>query len=984
MKKVLLLFLLTLCLTVSSGAAAYEFRSATDARGMSYRYIPGDPFAARFYTLSNGMKLYLARNTREPRINTAIAVRAGSADDPLDSTGLAHYFEHMMFKGNDRIASLDWEKERPLLEQIEELFEDYRKESDPERRAGIYQKIDRLSGEAARYSNDEFWTLCQSIGAVGVNAYTSLDETVYICDIPSSSLEKFLYFNAVRFSGIALRRFHTELEAVYEEFNMQQDKDPSMAWHRFLGLMFRKHPYGRSVIGLPEHLKSPSMRDIRTFFRVFYRPDNMALVLSGDLDYEETAALAEKYFGSWKPDDGDGKAPEPFVDRQALVREEPPIESGRTADLAGPQAELLLMGYRFEASPETERMLDMISEILCNGKCGLIDKDILLPQKVLALTAGAVHARDYSLLVFKGTPRKGQSLEQMRDMVFAELEKLSTGDFPDWLPRAVADNIRLSLVTISENRGTAANVFVDSFIRGYPFDEALNSLDLMEGITKQQIMEFARRHLKKDVCTVVLKRTGPATGLVHAEKPPITPVPIPSRPSAFAEKFNAMKPKPEPEPCFPDFAKEMTVSGPEGGRRGRDYRIRNTENERFSLSFVLPAGSLHDLRLPLAFGVASYLGTEDLTLEQLQEELYRLAGNVAFHSDYFTSRITFTGLQRNYDKILDLFHGKLPVLKADEAAWDAYRDSILKDRENAKKDPWSIFSRAYRYAWYGGLDSLSNRYMPEEELKKLSAAELMDLFRSTIGESGDSMDVVYYGPEGSPRLPERSRRPEGSAEKNWEQVFFRASPPRTNGIVFVDYPRVQIIAAVVRPDGIWKEKPFTFERIYDEYARRSFWSEIRERRGLAYMAGAGYSNPTIMTGDWSSSSAYVQTQPDKLVSSIDALLAGLDGPSADPQLFAVSREKILSAIRNARIHPEAFYDQMKEMERRGLTELPGRTVYRELPGLSPDAFVTEWKKRISGKPSTIVIIGDAKKIDFESLKKYGPLTKLTLDQIFRK
>ena len=981
MRKTLFSFFLALSLVPL--LAAYEFRSGTDARGTPYQYIPGDPFAARFYTLSNGMKLYLARNTREPRINTAIAVRAGSADDPLDSTGLAHYFEHMMFKGNDRIASLDWEKERPLLERIESLFEEYRRESDPGRRAEIYREIDRLSGEAAQYSNDEFWTLCRSIGATGVNAYTSMDETVYICDIPSSSLEKFLYFNSVRFSGIALRRFHTELESVYEEFNMRQDRDPSLAWQRFLGLLFRKHPYGRSVIGLPEHLKSPSMRDIRSFFRAFYRPDNMALILSGDLNYEETAALAEKYFGAWKPAGDDGNGSKPFVDRKALVREEPPIETGRTADFSGPQAELLLMGYRFEASPETERMLDMISEVLCNGKCGLIDKDITLPQKALALSAGTVHARDYSLLVFKGTPRKGQTLEQLRDMVFAELEKLANGDFPDWLPRAVADNVRLSLVTISENRGTAANVFVDSFIRGYPFDEALNSLDLMEGITKQQIMDFARQHLKKGACTVVLKRTGPATGLVHAEKPPITPVPIPNRPSAFAEEFAAMKPMPEPEPCFPDFETGMTSSGPEG-RPGRDYRIRNTENERFSLSFVLPAGSLHDLRLPLAFGLASYLGTEDLTLEQLQEELYRLAGNISFDSNYFTSRITFTGLQRNYDKILALFHDKLPVLRADENAWSAFRDSILKSRENTKKDPWSVFNHAYRYAWYGGLDSLANCYMPEEDLKKLSAAALLDFFQNALRESGDIMDVVYYGPEESPRLPERNAGSGSSAKKNWEQVVFRAAPPGVNGVVFVDYPRVQMIASIVRPDGIWKEKPFTFERICDEYARQSFWSEIRERRGLAYMAGAGYMNPTIMLGDWSSSSAYVQVQPDKLIPAIDAMLAGLDDPVMDPRLFAVSRDNILSRIRNARIHPEAFYDQMKDMKRRGLTDFVSRTVYRELPGISPEMFIEEWKKRISGKPSTIVIIGDSSKIDFESLKKYGPLTKLTLDQIFRK
>ena len=218
-----LLFILLTALPFLCGA--WETRQAVDKDGFTYEYIPDDPFSTRTYVLENGLKVFLSRNTLEPRITSLISVRTGGADDPEASTGLAHYFEHMMFKGNGVLASLDWEKEAPLLDKLAELFDQYRKETDPDKRAAIYREIDKVSGEAAKYSNDEYWTLVRGLGATDTNAWTGYDETVYINNIPSNALDKYLYLESVRFSSIALRRFHTELEAVYEEFNRSQNND---------------------------------------------------------------------------------------------------------------------------------------------------------------------------------------------------------------------------------------------------------------------------------------------------------------------------------------------------------------------------------------------------------------------------------------------------------------------------------------------------------------------------------------------------------------------------------------------------------------------------------------------------------------------------------------------------------------------------------------------------------------------------------------
>ncbi len=309
-------------------------------------------------------------------------MRAGSADESEKSTGLAHYFEHMMFKGNDKIGSLNWEKEKPLLDRIADLYEQHRAEKDPEKRKELYAEIDRLSAEASQYSNNEYWTLNNMMGGSGTNAWTSFDETVYMTDIPSNQLERFLTLEAERFSSIALRRFHTELETVYEEFNLGQDSDSRSAYFALLKLLYGSHPYGRPVIGYPEHLKAPSMKDIQAFFREYYNPCNMALILCGDLDFEQTVDLVEKTFGKLR--NQEGAVCTKNTSRRPQASEGMPVltQMETAAEIFGPEPEFLYIGFRLDPTPRNKVLMRVLSAVLLNGKCGILDEDLLRPQKV--------------------------------------------------------------------------------------------------------------------------------------------------------------------------------------------------------------------------------------------------------------------------------------------------------------------------------------------------------------------------------------------------------------------------------------------------------------------------------------------------------------------------------------------------------------------------------------------------------------------------
>jgi len=261
-----------------------------------YTTILGDSLHTRIYTLKNGLTVYLSPDADEPRIYTSIAVRAGSKNDPAETTGLAHYLEHMLFKGTDRVGSLDYAREHTEIEKIITLYEEYRSTEDPEKRAAIYRDIDSISNAAAQFAvPNEYDKILNSIGAQGTNAYTWVEQTVYLNDIPSNKLEQWLTIEAERFRNPVMRLFHTELETVYEEKNMTMDSDSRKIWDNLFAGLFKKHTYGtQTTIGRAEHLKNPSIRNVMNYYRSYYVPNNMALCMAGDFDPDTTIRMIDE------------------------------------------------------------------------------------------------------------------------------------------------------------------------------------------------------------------------------------------------------------------------------------------------------------------------------------------------------------------------------------------------------------------------------------------------------------------------------------------------------------------------------------------------------------------------------------------------------------------------------------------------------------------------------------------------------------------
>ena len=376
-----------------------------------YEQVDGDPTKTRIYTLDNGLKVYLSVNDEEPRIQTFIAVKVGGKNDPAQTTGLAHYFEHLMFKGTQQFGTSDYEAEKPMLDDIERLFETYRVTTDEAERAAIYHTIDSISYEASKLAiPNEYDKLMSIIGASGTNAFTSTDMTVYTEDIPSNQIENWAMIEADRFKNPVIRLFHTELETIYEEKNMSLTQDARKVYEAMNAALYPNHPYGtQTVLGTQEHLKNPSITNVKNYHKTYYVPNNMAICMSGDFNPDEVIQIIDKYFGDMQPN--------PDLPELEFTPEKP-ITEPIVKEVYGLESESISIGWRLPASKDRSNdIAQMAGFILSNGTAGLIDLDLLQNQKILSGYGYASLLPDYGSFELYGKPKEGQTLDEVKDLI---------------------------------------------------------------------------------------------------------------------------------------------------------------------------------------------------------------------------------------------------------------------------------------------------------------------------------------------------------------------------------------------------------------------------------------------------------------------------------------------------------------------------------------------------------------------------------------
>ncbi|PKP37890.1 MAG: peptidase M16, partial [Bacteroidetes bacterium HGW-Bacteroidetes-15] len=608
--------------------------------GSKYKYekVPGDPLNARIYTLDNGLKVYMSVYKDEPRIQAFVTVRVGSKNDPSETTGLAHYFEHLMFKGTSKFGSLDWEKEKPMLDEIEALFEKYRNETDPEIRKSIYKVIDSISYEASKLAiPNEYDKLMSAIGSTGTNAFTSNDVTAYTENIPSNQLENWALIQSERFADPVIRLFHTELETVYEEKNMYSAQDAGNVWEALFRLLYPNHPYGQqTTIGEAEHLKNPSIVNIKNFFDQYYVPNNMAVVLAGDFNPDEAIVLIDKYFGKLEPKELPEFTFEP----------EKPIEEPLVEEVIGLEAEQVNIAFRFPGASSREALMgDLLGMMLSNRRAGLLDLNVNLKQRTLSSFAGMMKMTDYSALNLIGRNKSGQSLEEVKDILLEQVDLLKKGEFPDWMLEATINNLKLNEMRRLESNRGRVYMMHSSFVNKIDWKDAIGYIDELGKITKEELVAFANENLGNNYVVVYKRQGEPNVEIV--EKPTITPIHI--NRDAESDFIIAVKESkvPEIEPMFIDFEKDITRL--KTASNLDVFYSKNSENSTFSLYYYFPFGSDNDKMLNLAASYLEYLGTSEYSAEEIKQEFYKLACSFSVYSAREETYVSISGLSENQE-----------------------------------------------------------------------------------------------------------------------------------------------------------------------------------------------------------------------------------------------------------------------------------------------------------------------------------------------
>ncbi|MEO8066705.1 MAG: insulinase family protein [Flavobacteriales bacterium] len=949
---------------------------ASAQKKYDYVSVPNDPIGARIYTLPNGLKVYLSQNKDKPRVQTNIATRAGSKNDPATATGLAHYLEHMLFKGTHEIATLDWEKESALLERISDTYEERRTVTDEAKRDALYHRIDSLSTEAAKYAvPNEYDKMVSSLGASGTNAFTSTERTVYVNDIPSNALEKWMMIESTRFQQLVLRLFHTELETVFEEFNRGQDNDQRKASVAMAEHLYKKHPYGtQTTIGTGEHLKNPSMVKIHEFFDTYYVPNNMAVVLAGDLDYDGTIAMVDKYFGGWKT------KPVPAFSFQP----EDPIAAPESVDVLGPMAEWVSLGWRFDGVKGNDAiMLDLIAGLLSNGQAGLMDLNLVQKQRVINAVAFAFESTDYSQFGMNANAKQGQTLEEARDLLLEQLDLLKNGAFDDWLIDAVVNDKRQSRTRQwSDNNGARASTLTNTFILQRDWKDVVDYLDRMGRITKADVTAFAKSHFTNNhVC--VFKRTGEDKSTFKVTKPVITPIGInrEGQSAWFAEW--AEKPMTDLQPEFVDYDKSIT-------RRSLQHNvplayIPNTSNDLFTLVMVQDLGNYSDPKLKLAIEYLPYLGTSKYTAAQLQQEFFKLGMEFTVQSGQDRNMVSLSGLDKNMPQGIALLEHLLADAQPNKEALAELVKDIIKVRGNNKKNKGIIMNSALlSYARYGDLSPFKD-ILSTAQLNAVTPDELIQRIKSLTTYAHR---MFYYGArpvdEVVAVLDKEHLTPE-ELKSYPKHAPYVELPTQENKVYFVDYDMVQTELMLVSKSDMFNTGKLPYGTLFNEYFGSGLSSivfqEIREAKALAYSANAQFTRPAKKE-EAHYVRAYIGTQNDKLGDAVTAMLALMNSMPADEKMFNGSKDAALKQIASQRATKEAIYWSWENAQRLGIDHDLNRDVYSAIQGSSLDGLSAFFNKNIANRTYTYLAIGKESAMDMKALERLGPVTKLSLEQVF--
>ncbi len=930
------------------------------------------------YKLENGLTVLLWEDHDAPDVTGYVVVRAGAVDEPSEYTGLAHYLEHMLFKGTQRIGALDWEKEKPIYDSIIALYDQYSDATDPKVREELATKINECSMREAKISSTEdFFNMLDLIGAEGVNAYTSYDLTAYHNSFPAAEMYRWLTIFSDRLINPVFRTFQAELENVFEEYNMYANEPSSQAQKQLMEDIYKGSPYERDVIGLPEHLKNPRLSRLIEFYNTWYVPNNMALIIVGDFDTESTKPMIAQTFGRLEPKELPARPSYPEVK----------LTGKKHYNLGyNPQVAWVYQGVK-EGDPDQD-VLEFVCELLYNGQTGLLDQVNTKGDVSAAYAFSDTRRNDGRVIVmavpyYDANQQMFESDKATEAIVMREIDKIKRGEISDELIANVKHMYAQSYKGFNESPSTKMSVLVDAFTYAKPVDDIFTANEKIQNLTKEEIARVAKKYFDADHMTISFDEDTKNMKAKTLPKPNIKPLdPVKNAKTAYAEEFMKL-PKGELKQTFNDF-NDVKVSS-----LGENVTLRytpNTKNDIFTLTLRYGVGEHEMPLLPYAASLmnnAGIMGAPATEGKDFKQQMAELGASVAYGCNDSYFYISISGEDGNINKIMNLVNRQLLMPYLEQKQLDAVKGSEFFSRLSRQKRTAVQKSALMQYAMYGK----KSAFLDEVKFIDIWNMDGVQVQRLVASARTYALDVFYCGTLPADKLKDElpltegmkpSKSPFVQDRQKYDKptvLFLPNSNVQQADLYFYINGRPYDIASDVQSDA------------FNQYMSGGFtgiiMNEIRVKRSMAYSAYGVDATPELPGKDCYFI-GYVGTQSDKVNDAISVYMDILnDMPKDSTQLVAL-KAALKQAAQTAKPSMRSKAATYEYWQRLGYKDDPAKVNAAAIDALTFNDIEKFYQENIQGKPVTIILMGDPKKIDLKAIeKKMGcKVTKLSPAKLF--
>jgi predicted Zn-dependent peptidase len=931
------------------------------------------------FVLPNGLNVYLNRNPAKPRFYAQVVINAGSKQDPADATGIAHYLEHMLFKGTDELGTQNFAKEKALLDKITALYEEHFQSKDEKKRKELLKQINKLTVEASQYAiPGELDSLYSRLGAQGLNAYTSNEETVYLVNMPSNRLEQWAKVESERFKDPVFRLFQSELETVYEEKNISMDDKDDILWEAVAAKLYKKHPYGQqTTLGTVDHLKNPSLKKMYAFYHQYYVPNNMALVISGDIDLAQTRKIIEKYFSVWK-----AQAVTPYK-----VPQESPLKGREQVDVNYKGEERVTLA--FPTVPYGHRDYDaltMIDMLLDSGSFGLIKLNLVETQKVRAAGSSPWTNRDYGSEHLYAVPREGQTLAEAEKLLLDQLDLIKQGKFDEKHLQGVALDYEISLKSRLEDNAGRAALITDSFLKGLSLETLLSTPERLKKLTKDQISAVAQRYFGPNY--VAGYRHDKEYSFPKIEKPELEKMKLsPNQRSPFVQAVEKLNPAPI-QPRWVDFNKDFKISSFAPGVLF--YTAANPTNDLFSFSVSYDYGDKIQPGFCTVMDELNFAGTGKTSARDVARKFFEMGVKANFSCGDYGFLMHLTGLDSQFEKALALGEEVLWNANLDQSRFEAKIENLLSNRADEKKDAKILRQALRNYIRYEAKSPFLDR-PSAAELKKLNTNSYQAFSQAL---SKQNFKLFYTGQlprEQVEKIVHTYHQPKqiNVPLLNPPQAPELALVKRDNKpvkIYFLNNPSVQSQIDLVIPGDLVDPQNMLMTSFYNEYMDGGMgavmFQEVREARALAYSTWSYYLHGTRL-GDQDQMIGYIGTQADKSVDALKLFITLLKNPPKSASHFERAMQALENRYRTEVIDYTKVLGSFQYWSDLGLDKDPRPEEFERLKQVSLESLFAYLQDKVATRPLTFTIVGDKTKIDMEALKKLGDFEEVPIQALFK-